>query len=95
MAIYEIMKNDETRYTIFAIDEAKDLDSLPTSKECGEGGLTTCCMGSLARGVAGKTYILNGKDMWVEYTGGGSGGGGGGGGDFVEVSNDEIDSLLD
>ena len=102
MAVYELMRNEETRYAIFAIDEKGDLESLPTSEENSADGLTTCSMGSIARCVDGKSYILNGKNSWVEYTGaasssgGGSGGGGGGGlpEDYVEASDDDIRGLF-
>ena len=96
MSASELNRNYTTRFCTFAIDSAGDIDMLPTSVRTGSGDLirsTTCCKGSVARAVDGKTYVLDGNDAWVEYKR--SGGGGGGGGDDVEpIPDSQIDDLF-
>ena len=97
MAAKEIRRDHITRYSLFAIDDANDIDMLPTSVHVGSGDLkwsTTCCIGSKAMAVNGKIYMLNGSDQWVEYNRSGGSGGGSEPGEYDYITNDEIDNLF-
>ena len=92
MAACELMRNNTTRYCLFAIDSSSDLDMLPTSERVGSGDVirsTTCCIGSRALAADGKTYVLNGSNQWIKYNGGGGSGGGG------EVTPEDIEPISD
>ena len=95
MAACELKRNYTTRYCVFAIDNANDLEMLPTTSRGGSGDLirsTTCCFGSLAKAADGQTYRLNGADEWVLYTPSGGGGGGSGASLSIHVCTaDEYD----
>ena len=98
MAACELKRDHETRYCIFGIDDADDIEMLPTSVRRGSGDLvlsTTCSINSIARAADGKMYILSGENKWIEYKR--SGGGGGGGGDdpdIEDITDDEIEDLF-
>lgn len=101
MSAWELKRDHTTRYCLFAIDSNSDLYMLPTSKRVGKGDVKTstfCAIGSMAKAVNGKWYMLNGNDEWVEYVGG-SGGGGGGGDDHMAedspIPDDTIEGLFD
>ena len=91
----ELMRNHATRYCVFAIDNATYLPMLPTTTKVGSGELkmsTTCCAGSIARSVDGRTYTLNGSDEWVEY--GGQSGGTSSDADIESITDGEIEGLF-
>lgn len=99
MAAWELKRDHATRYCLFGIDGAGDLDMLPTSARCGSEDLilsTTCAIGSMARASDGKSYILTGENKWIEYkrSGGGGGGGGGDDPDIEDITDDEIEDLF-
>lgn len=98
MAAKELRRDHITRHCLFAIDDADDIDMLPTSTRTGSGELiqsAVCCIGSRAIAVSGKTYMLSGDDKWVEYSGGGSGGGGGGEpGEYDYITDEDISDLF-
>lgn len=97
MAAKELRRNHITRHCLFAIDDASDIDMLPTSVRNGSENLiqsATCCIGSKAVAVDGKTYMLNGSDEWVEYKRSGGSGGGSEPGEYDYITNDEIDNLF-
>lgn len=96
MAAKELRRNHITRHCLFAIDGADDIPMLPTSTKPGSADLiqsTICCIGSRAVAVSGKTYMLGGDDVWVEYKGGG-GSGGGEPGDYDYITDDDIAALF-
>lgn len=77
MAAQEIKRDDETHFCVFAIESEKDLELLPTTKESGKSNLETsspCAMGSVARTIDEKRYILKSDDKWI-YANSSSGGG--------------------
>ena len=96
MAAWELKRDPATRYCLFGIDGAEDLDMLPTSVRCGRKDLilsTTCAIGSMARASDGKPYILTGENQWIEYKGSG-GGGGGDDPDIEDITDEEIEDLF-
>lgn len=96
MAARELMRNRATRYSVFHIDSADDIQYLPTSKKSGTGELclsAPCIVGSMARAVDGTKYVLNGSDEWVAYNGGS--GGGGGSDEFLPIDSATIQGLFD
>lgn len=94
----ELMRNDATRYAIFYIDNANEIDKLPTSKVCGKEELiksATVSAGSLARVQDGSQYILNGSDMWVRYNGNSSSSGTGSSTiEMAAMSSGDINALF-
>ena len=92
----ELMRNNTTRYCLFAVDSAEYLSMLPTTTKVGTDEMvksTTCCAGSLARCLDGKLYTLNGNDQWVVYSGS-HGGGGGSDEDAEPIPDADIESLF-
>ena len=91
MAAYELNRNWATRFCEFYIDNSSDTELLPTSKKFGSGDLATstpCSIGSIARDMTGKQYVLNGNDEWVTFATVLS---------YDETciaTNDEVDSML-
>lgn len=97
MASCELMRNNTTRYCLFAVDSKSDLDMLPTSERVGSGDLirsTTCCIGSRARGSDGTLYVLNGSNKWAVYSQSSGGGGGGGSTSIDDITDEEIEDLF-
>ncbi len=95
----ELMRNDATRYAIFYIDNADEINKLPTSKVRGKEELSrsaTVSAGSLARVQDGSQYILNGSDKWVRYNGNsGSSGTGGSTVKLSAMSSGDINALFE
>lgn len=95
----ELSRNYTTRYCVFAVDGEEHLVMLPTSTKVGTDDMimsTTCCAGSIARCQNGTTYVLNGSDEWVKYSGHSGGGGGGDDPEDAEpISDDDIEHLFE
>ena len=58
-------------YYTFSIDDARDIQDLPTMNTPGKGKLSNvkkACQGSWAEGTDGSIYTLEGKtNTWIEY----------------------------
>ena len=70
MSAHELQRDHLTRYCLFGIDSASDINMLPTSVRQGRGDLTQstmCSINSLARASDGNYYILTGNNERIPY----------------------------
>lgn len=90
----------KTRFCRFYIDSDDDIASLPTHSNAGKDNLSTvhsCAYGSIARCQSGKTYTLDGNDIWVVLAGSSNTSDSGStsdNDDIEEITHSEIDALF-